>query len=83
MKVAYYKYVLAVVTVFLYIVSTRLYSEATTVSEDTILAIFTELDGDHNGVLGKKEQSFIRYCAKNVSLVEQFGLANGKQIALK
>jgi len=83
MKVSLYKYVLAAITVFLYLVSTRLYTEATSISEDTILSIFSELDGDHNGVLSKKEQAFIRYCASNVSLQEVFGLANSKLISLK
>jgi|JI9StandDraft_2_1071091.scaffolds.fasta_scaffold149518_3 hypothetical protein len=68
MKVALYKYVLAAVTIFLYLVSTRLYKEVTTINEDTINSVFSELDVDHNGVLGKKEQSFLRYCAKNVTL---------------
>lgn len=83
MKVGLYKYVLAGIALFLYFVSTRLYKEATTINEDTILNVFNELDGDHNGVLSKKEQAFIRYCAKNVSIDEIFGTANSKQMTLK
>jgi hypothetical protein len=54
MKVRLYKYVLAAIAVFLYIMSTRLYGEVTAVSEDTIMSVFGELDSDHNGVLSKK-----------------------------
>lgn len=83
MKVRYYKWVLALITAFFYIVSLRLYRDVTGINEDIVESIFAELDTDHNGVLSKKEQSFLRVCAGNTSVPTLFGSGSPKFLSLK
>lgn len=82
MKVRYYKWVLAIITAFCYFVSLKLYKEFTGVDEDTVESTFAELDSDHNGVLSKKEQSFLRFCAGNSSVPSLFSSASPKFLSL-
>lgn len=74
---------LAIITAFFYIICIRLYKEFTNINEDTIESAFVELDTDHNGVLSKKEQSFLRFCAGNSTVPALFNSGSPKFLSLK
>lgn len=84
MKVRYYKWVMALITAFLSAVCYRLTKdEASQIDEDTVESVFGLLDEDHDGMLNRKEQSFLRFCAKNASLPAVFASESVKFISQK